>query len=108
VTSRPDPLRPPEGYGARPPEQAVKFTDPWFIFSGFCDHGTPRWHDAAEICNTRSEWVIWVGCRGEHMGQLELCGPHNALLDRQATFCSQCKERGHPDNQMVPIQREKV
>jgi hypothetical protein len=106
---KPDPLAPPPGYGMGfPAAVPVVGHDPDFWVSGKCDHGV-RWLVAdALACGGRSVMVVWVGCKHEHVGQLELCTLHNTVIDSTGILCAACRKAGHPGIQQVPIKRETI
>lgn len=89
---RPDPLAPPEGYGARPGGQGPDLS----VCSEIVDPET------GERCSEPPSAVIWIGCTaGEHAGPLAFCGRHARRLLEMAPFlvCGQCQAKGMPASQ---------
>lgn len=81
MSERPDPLAPPEGYGARPGAEPEEAAD-----SGTCVHGA---------CGQAAAWRVFLGDLAEHIARLNLCSQHALvfwLKQDGGISCHFCKQ----------------
>lgn len=82
MADRADPLAPPPGYGESPAGATPQDT--------LCDvRPTPLTR-----CGKPRACVMWFGCEREHVGPVDVCGAHQAVVRAASLVCGPCARSG--------------
>jgi hypothetical protein len=96
VSSRPDPLAEPEGYGVRPGQEEGPDLET-------CSTQV----QGGENCQVKAGMIFWAGCTvGEHAGPLPYCDRHAIFIagHQQMLICGQ----GQCEGRMVIMKVQRV